>query len=338
MSSNTTLKQIADELGLSAMTVSRAINNRSNVGKETRKRVLGAAKRLGYSPNHIARSLVSKKSFSIGVVIPEISHSFFPEVISGIEEVTYGKNYQLLLTQSAEDHEKEIKSIEMLRSKRVDGILVSCAQTTEDFSYYQEVIRSGLPFVFFDRCAEGIGASCVSVNDRQSSRGITQHLIDHGHKKIAHLMGPSKLSIGIERLEGFKEALRGSDLPINPKWIVESGFKEQGGYQAMEQILSLSPEDRPSALVAANDPVAIGAMEALAENGLSIPEDMAIVGFSDDIRSPLLPCPLTTVQQPGYQLGMKAAEKLMNVIDGKNGFIENIEVLTKNIYRASCGC
>ncbi|MEX0685117.1 MAG: LacI family DNA-binding transcriptional regulator [Balneolales bacterium] len=338
MSSNVTLKQIALKLDLSTMTVSRALNNPSMVGKSTRQKVLEAAKSMGYSPNHIAKSLVSRKTFTLGVIIPQISHSFFPEIVRGIEEIAYDGNYQLLLTQSAESFEKEVKNIETLRSKRVDGILVSSAQTIVDYKYYKRVINAGLPFVFFDRCVEDIGASCVSVNDRTSSRRITQHLIDHGYEKIAHLSGPQKVTIGYERSEGYKEALSKNGLPVNPKWIVENGFNEKGGYEAMKKILDLPADEHPRAVVAVNDPVAFGAMEAIRDYGLSIPDDIAIVGFSDDIRAKLMPCPLTTVFQPAYEVGKKAAEKLLKIIDHVNEPIENIEVITQNRIRESCGC
>lgn len=320
------------------MTVSRALNNPDLVGKMTLQKVLEAAKSMGYTPNHIAKSLVSRKTFTLGVIIPDISHSFFPEIVRGIEEIAYDGHYQLLLTQSAESFEKEKKNIETLRSKRVDGILVSLAQIIDDFRYYKRVINSKLPFVFFDRCVEDIGASCVSVNDRTSSRKITQHLIDHGYKKIAHISGPSTISIGNERLEGFKEALTSNNILVNAKWIVENGFNEKGGYDAMIKLLELPVEDRPRAVVAVNDRVAFGAMDAIYDYGLKIPDDIAIVGFSDDIRAKLMPSPLITIFQPAYEVGKKAAEKLLRIIDKKDEPIENVDVITETRIRESCGC
>ncbi|MBD3617350.1 MAG: LacI family DNA-binding transcriptional regulator [Gracilimonas sp.] len=337
MSSNVTLKQIAEALGVSAMTVSRVINNKANVDEKTRKRVLEKAKSMGYTPNHVAKSLVSKKTHTIGVVIPEIHHVFFSEVVSGIEAVVYENDYQLFLTNSAENAEREKNVIEALRSKRVDGILISCAENSEDLGYYKRLIKSGLNLVFFDRCVENIGASCVSVNDETSSYQITEHLINHGYTSIAHLSGPKNLSVGRERLRGYKRALEENHLPVKDEWIVESGFREEGGYKAMNSIFALPKSEWPRAVVALNDPAAFGAMKAIEEQGLSIPDDIAIVGFSDDVRAELMSCPLTTVQQPAFMLGKKAAEKLIKSIESDDEPIENIELHTNLKIRSSCG-
>ncbi|MDZ7694055.1 MAG: LacI family DNA-binding transcriptional regulator [Balneolaceae bacterium] len=271
MSSQVTLKQIANELGLSAMTVSRAINNKANVDEKTRERVLATANKMGYTPNHVAKSLVSNKTNTIGVVIPEISHAFFPEVVQGIEEVTYSANYQLILTHSAEQFERERNAILTLRSQRVDGMLVSSCQSKKDFSLYKDVIEAGIPLVFFDRCIENIGASSVRVNDRESSRKGTEHLISHGYKKIAHISGPIKVSIGLERYHGYLEAMEAAGLSVNKNWVVESGFQERGGYLAMQKLLELPEDVLPRAVMAVNDPAAFGAMEAVYEHGLRIP-------------------------------------------------------------------
>ncbi|MFP8489668.1 LacI family DNA-binding transcriptional regulator [Gracilimonas sp. Q87] len=292
---------------------------------------------MGYTPNYLAKSLVSNKSFTIGVVVPEISHSFFPEVIRGIEEVTYQKNYQLILTHSAEDTEREKAAIETLRSKRVDGIMISCSQYTKDLSYFEELRSSGMPVVFFDRCIVDLGFSCVGVDDKAAAKKITQHLIDHGYTKIAHLKGAQGLSIGRRRLQGFKEAMEENKLEVLDEWVVESGLQEEGGYEAMNKILDLPEGNRPRAVFAINDPAAFGAIEAIKEKGLIIPEDIAIVGFSDDIRAKLLPVPLTTVHQPAYEVGKEAAKKLLSIIDNENESNETIEVLTQLKIRSSCG-
>lgn len=319
------------------MTVSRAINNKGNVEKTTRDRILAKAKSMGYTPNYLAKGLVSKKTFTIGVVIPEISHSFFPEALRGIEEVIYNESYQLILTHSAEQFEREVKAIEMLKSKRVDGIMISSSLTTNEYEYYESLKENGIPFVFFDRCIDGIGVSCISVDDKMGSKKITKHLIDHGFKKIAHLSGPVDVSIGKKRFEGFAEAMKESGLQIDPKWVVESGFQEEGGKLAMQKILSRPKNEWPEAVFAVNDPSAFGAIETLKELGLAIPDDMAIVGFSDDIRAELLSSPLTTVKQPAYQVGKKAAEKLIEIISNETHQPENIEILTELIIRSSCG-
>lgn len=337
MGSEVTLKQIAEELGLSAMTVSRAINNRKNVDEKTRKKVLEKARSMGYSPNHIAKSLVSKKTYTVGVVVPEIAHSFFANVIQGIEEVTFKDNYQLILTHSAEQEDRERYALETLKAKRVDGILISSAERVEDYSFYKRIVESNTTLVFFDRCAYGIGASCVRVDDQAGSYNITRHLIDHGYKRIAHLRGPLSISIGKARLNGYKEALQDNGLPVDDNLILESGLHEKGGYEAMRKLLEVHKNDLPRAVFAVNDPAAFGAMEAIYNHGLSIPDDIAIVGFSDDIRAGLMKTPLTTVRQPAYELGKRAAQKLIQLIENDDEPTENIEVKTELVIRDSCG-
>lgn len=338
MSSQVTLKQIADELGISAMTVSRAINNKSNVDEKTRERVLKTAEQMGYTPNYLAKGLVSKKTNTIGVVLPEISHAFFPEVVRGIEEVTHSSDYQLILTHSAESYDRERNAIQTLRSQRVDGLLVSSCQSEKDFSLYKDVIEAGMPLVFFDRSIEGIGASCVKVNDRESSQKATEHLIGHGYKKIGHLSGPVKVSIGYERYRGYQDAMEEAGLPVKDEWVVDSGFQEEGGRRGMKKLLDLPADLRPEAVMAVNDPCAFGAMEAIYEAGLRIPEDIAIVGFTDEIRAALISCPLTTIHQPAYEVGKRGAQKLLKVIENKEEPLETIEIKTELIVRRSCGC
>ncbi len=333
-----TVEEVAREVGLSAMTVSRVLNNQPNVSDKTRKRVLETSRRLGYTPNQIAKSLVLRKTQTIGVVVPEITHSFFPEAIRGIEEVTYNLGYQLILMHSAEEGKREEDAIRTLEAKRVDGILVSVAQTVEDYRLYKQIVRQGVHVVFFDRCVPGIGASCVSIDDEESSRRITEHLVEHGYRRIAHLSGPARVSIGKARLAGFLRALEGNGVPVHRELIVESGFHESGGYDGMRQLLDLRVEQRPRAVVAINDPAAYGAMKAITERGLRIPEDIAIVGFSDDIRSALMQTPLTTIRQPAYEVGKRAAQQLFAEIEGSSEPSDQITVKTELVLRRSCGC
>ncbi len=333
-----TVKHIAQELGVSMMTVSRALNDRPNVDERTKKKVLDASKRMSYIPNSVAKSLVQRKTHTIGVVVPEITHSFFPEAIRGIEEVAYKKGYQIMLTHSAEDAKREKAVIHTLASKRVDGLLISVAESVHNNEIYKQIMKQqGLPIVFFDRCVYGIGASCVSINDEESARMITNHLIKLGYKKIAHLSGPKTVSIGLARLKGFIKAMEEHKLKIPEGYIVEAGFHEIGGYKAMNKLLDSITNGGPRAIVAVNDPAAFGAMKAINEHGLRIPEDIAIVGFSDDIRAELLKTPLTTVRQPAYEVGKKAAEKLIAHIENKKEKIEDLAVETEQVIRSSCG-
>lgn len=334
---NVTLKEVAAALGMSTMTVSRALNDRPNVNVKTKKKVLKVAEEMGYTPNHVAKSLVSSRTYTIGVVIPEIGHAFFPEVVRGIEQVTNEFNYQIFLTNSSESFEKERKSIEALKAKRVDGMLISTSITTPDFSYFENLKKTGMNIVFFDRCIHDIGISCIGVNDRVASRQITEHLIKNGFKKLAYLSGPKEVTIGKERLAGFMEALQKSGLEINEQRIIESGLTEKGGKEAMQRLLALPTDLQPDAIVTVNDPSALGAIEAIHEVGFSIPNDFAIVGFTDEVRASIISPPLTTINQPAYEVGKKAASKLIKTIENEDEPVENVELVAQLVVRKSCG-
>jgi DNA-binding LacI/PurR family transcriptional regulator len=332
-----TLKEVAAALGLSTMTVSRALNDRPNVNPKTKKRVQEVATKMGYTPNHVAKSLVSNRTYTIGVVIPEIGHAFFPEVVRGIDEISSDANYQIFLTNSSEDFEKEKRSIEALRAKRVDGILVSTSIKSTDFSFFENLRNTGIKIVFFDRCIHNIGISCIGVNDRVASRQITEHLIQNGYKKIAYLSGPPEVTIGRERLAGFREALSNAGMEINESRIIETGLTEIDGKEAMQKLLALSEEERPDAVATVNDPSALGAIEAIKEYGLSIPDDIAIVGFTNEVRASIIDPPLTTINQPAYDVGKKAADKLLRTIENENEPVENVELVANLVVRKSCG-
>jgi DNA-binding LacI/PurR family transcriptional regulator len=333
-----TARDIAVKLGISEMTVSRALNNRGYVDVKTRRRVLATSKELGYSPNQIAKSLVSQKTHTIGVVVPKMTHSFFPEIIRGIEEVAFLAKYQLILTHSAEKAKREADAIRMLESKRVDGIMLSMAQSVEDYSIYRKMVRLNVPFVFFDRCVFNIGASCVSADDEESSKAITTHLLDHGYERIAHLRGQLSVSVGRDRCNGYKRALLERNIPLSNELIIESGFDESGGYESMNTILALPKRLHPRAVVAVNDAAAFGAMQSIEEHGLRIPQDIAIVGFSDDIRAALVNPPLTTMRQPAYEVGKRAAQKLLDIVEGRSTSVDEIIIKNEQVLRRSCGC
>lgn len=339
MKNRVTIKEIAYELGLSQMSVSRALNNQPKVSEKTRKKVLKTAQKLGYTPNHIAKSLVLKKTYTLGIIIPEIANTFYSEVLRGVEEITSKLGYEYMLTHSSEDVEKEIRAIKTLERKRVDGMLFSIAQAATNYETYRSLLKKGYPVVFFDRIVGGsIDASSVSIDDENSAKNITEHLIKHGYKNIAHLYGSKRLSIGRGRYKGFISALEESGLTIREELIVKSGFHVQGGYYAMQQILSLSSKKLPRAVVAVNNLSAFGAIRAIKEHGLKIPEDIAIVGFWDDVTTELIDPPLTTVNQPAYEMGKCAAKLLLKQIDEGAKESESVILDTEIIIRRSCGC
>ena len=329
---------VAKASGVSIMTVSRVFSGKTNVDEKTRAKVMKAARKIGYRPNLIARSLALSRTRTIGVVIPEISHSFFPEAIRGIEEVATTAGYHLLLMHSAEMAEREYAALQTLDANRVDGILLSVAQDAADEKPYARVMQMGIPLVFFDRCVRGIGATCVSIDDEESARTITHHLIAHGYTHIAHLAGPEHLAISRDRAAGYRRAHAEAGLICDPALTVSAGFHEDAGHAAMLSLIRLPRGRRPRAVVAINDPAAYGAIRAITDAGLRVPEDIAVVGFSDDLRASLMPVPLTTIRQPAYALGLAAARSLIAAIDGGRNAAEDQVIRAELIVRVSCGC
>jgi len=334
-----TIRHIAKELGISAMTVSRALNNRANVDKKTKKKILETAKMMGYKPNHVARSLTINKTYTIGVVIPKLTNSFFPDAIQGIEEVAFENDFQIILTHSSENADREKQVIEALVSKRVDGILISTVLTKKELSFYTDLLDTNYPLVFFDRWLPGLEVNNVRTNDKEIARKIVDHLIDdHKYRKIAYIAGPDKLSISHERKEGYISSMKEHNLEIDDDWIVSANFDEEAGYEATKKLLSLPENKMPRAIFTVNDSAAFGAMEAIFDANLKIPDDIALVGFTDDKQDKLLNPPLTTVHQPAFEMGKRASQILIDIINGKSTTIEDIKIKSNIVLRRSCGC
>ena len=313
---NATITDIAKKLKISASTVSRALNNHPDIKKETKDQVKKLAEKLNYSPNPIARSLKTKRTNVIGVIVPEIKHDFFSSAISGIEEVAYHSGYIILVCQSNESYEREIINTNALMHQRVAGLIVSISQNTKNGNHFKESIDRGIPLVFFDRACNDISTNKVIIDDARSAFIAVTHLIERGHKKIAHFSGPKTLEICIQRLKGYKNALKKANIPLSDKLICYGDLHEDNGYASMDTLLKQNII--PDAIFAVNDPVAIGAFQRIKEAGLKIPEDIAIVGFSNNRITSLIDPPLTTVNQPSFDMGKKAAEILIEMIEKEN--------------------
>ncbi|MFQ6617387.1 MAG: LacI family DNA-binding transcriptional regulator [Fidelibacterota bacterium] len=331
-----TLKDLARHLNVSMMTVSRALNDHPDINQKTKERIIKLANELDYRPDSIARSLVQKRTYTIGIVVPEITYSFFPGALKGIEEVLFSAGYDIILTCSNEKAEREEQILKNLESKRVEGILISAAQDADDIYPYERIIKKGIPLVFFDRSVDGLNCSSVVVDDERGAFKIVEHLIQLGYQKIAHISGFPGISISRDRLEGYKRALKKCKIPVNKSYIVQSAFNEESGYKAMKSLLKL--EDPPEAVFAVNDPVAIGAYMAIKEEGLKVPRDIALVGFADIATASILEVPLTTVYQPAYMVGKRAAERLLTELEGEGEVKpEKIVLKTRLMIRKSCG-
>ncbi|MGC4023522.1 MAG: LacI family DNA-binding transcriptional regulator [Cyclobacteriaceae bacterium] len=311
-----TIKDIARELGISPSTVSRALKDHPDISAETKKAVNALAERLNYQPNIVALNLRQRKTNTIGVIIPEIVHFFFSTIISGIEDIAYQAGYNVILAQSNESYQREVTDMKALFNSRVDGMLLSLSRETTNFDHIESIIAKGVPIVFYDRMYNTPACSKVIVDDYSGAKDAVLHMIDQGCQRIAHLMAAPNLMISIDRLKGFEDALKENGVTPNPEWIVEcrSGTFEEGK-RATKKLLSMT--NPPDAIFANNDPMAMGAMMAIKEKGLRIPHDIAVVGFSNWFFGELMEPSLTTVDQPGFEMGQEAARLLIRQIEMK---------------------
>jgi LacI family transcriptional regulator len=324
-----TIKDIARELGISPSTVSRALKDHPDISTETKRAVNELADKLKYTPNSIALSLRQSKSNTIGVIIPEIVHFFFSTVISGIEDIAYAAGYSVIVSQSNESYEREIIDSKALFNNRVDGMLVSLSRETTQFDHFKSIHERGVPLVFFDRVTDAINCSKVVVDDFDGSYQATEHLIQQGYKRIAHLSGPPSLSVGQHRLEGYKAALNRNNMDFDESLVIRGHVSEDEILAKELTLKLLNSPNPPDAVFAINDIAALGAMLAVKEKGLKIPGDIAIVGFSNWRFTSLTEPPMTTVNQPGFEMGQEAARLLIIEIEAKKD--EIIEPITKTL-------
>lgn len=323
-----TIKDIARELGISPSTVSRALKDHPDISAETKKAVNELADRLNYQPNIVALSLRQKKTNTIGVIIPEIVNTFFSTVISGIEDVAYEGGYNVILAQSNESYQREVTDMKALFNSRVDGMLLSLSRETTNFDHIESIISKGVPIVLYDRFYSNPNMSKVIVDDYIGAKEAVQHLIDQGCKRIAHLEGAPNLIISKDRLRGYQDALSESNVEIRENYTVvcpNNSFEE--GQRATQKLLSLSVP--PDAIFASNDPMAMGAIMAIKEKGLSIPDDVAVVGFSNYFFSQITDPSLTSVDQPGFEMGQEAARLLIRQIELKDKDQDDLPPETK---------
>lgn len=304
-----TIKDIARELKISTSTVSRALADKWDVNPETRKAVLELAEKLNYTPNPISLSLKQQHSMSIGVVIPEFIHSFFPEVIMGIQSVLEPAGYHILISQSNESYERELGNLKALEARMVDGFIVSITKETENMEYFSYLKEKNIPLVFFNRIYKDLSASCVIIDDYKWAFNAVEHLIRQGCKRIAHLSGPDNLLLSQQRMRGYLDALAKYGLTKDEELIIPTGVMMEKGVMAAYHILEM--KEKPDAIFAVNDPVAIGAMKTLQKHGLKIPDDIAVVGFTESRMAMIVEPNLTTVEQPTFEIGRLAADLLL---------------------------
>ncbi len=310
-----TLRDVARRAGVSTATVSYVLNGTRPVSPEVEARVWEAVAALQYRPNRVARGLRRKRTHVLGLIVPDSANPFFAEIARGLEDLSFAHDYSLILCNSDGDPVKEQRYLGVLIEQQVDGIaLVSAGATPAHLTILQQ---RGIPFVVVDRELSGLAADCVLADNFQGGYLATRHLLERGHRRIACITGPSDLTPSADRVRGYRQAM--AEVGIEPleDWVCRGDFRAESGYHAARFFLQLSPSIRPTAIFACNDLMAIGAMRAIGEAGLSIPQDIALVGFDDIVLAAYVIPPLTTVAQPTYEMGRVAGELLLRRIQDR---------------------
>ena len=308
------MKDIAADLGLSVVTVSKVFRGRSDIGDETRGRVLARMAELNYQPNVAARSLATGRSYTMGFVVPDLMHPFFAEIAKYMAGVLRAQGYHLMMSSSLDEAAVEADQLEHLLNRGVDLLMVASSQV--DPGILQPVLDRNVPLILVDRQFPGFPAHFVGVDDRLTGRLATRHLVEQGYRRIAHI-GPTVASTAAGRAAGYREALAEAGMTITPDHVQATAHggdsAEDSGYGAMQRLLALSP--RPDAVFCFNDPTAIGAMKAILEAGLRIPQDVAVVGCGNIRNSDFLAVPLTTIDQDGRGIGLKTAKLALSLVE-----------------------
>jgi LacI family transcriptional regulator len=322
------MKDIARDLGISPMAVSKALRDHKDIGAKTKERVLKRAAELNYRIDWVARSLRAGQSYLVGLVVPDLMQSFFAEIATSVAAALGPCGYHLVIAHTAENATEELTNIDLLVTRKVDGLIIASAQADG-----HALRKLKIPYVLIDRRLAGLKANFVGNQDEEVGRLATAHLIEQGCRRIAHLKGP-ELSTSAGRARGYFKALKDHKLKSDPGLIVPGGHDDAGGYEAMQHLLMRTP--RPDGVFAFNDPVAIGAMRAVLESGLKVPEDVAIIGVANMHYSDLLSVPLSTVDQSTLAMGREAAERLLTCMTAKKPpGVKEILIPPKLIIRAS---
>lgn len=330
----TTLHEVARRAGVSAMTVSRVVNGRGSVDSETRQRVEEAIQALDYVPNRIARGLISQKTQTIGIIVPDIVNPFFAPVVRGAESAARKAGYRVLLCNSEGDLRLEREYIEDLVAHRVEGLLLAPASDRSRSSILS-LLRGGFPLVLIDRALPDADCDLIVSDNVQGARRLIEHLIAIGHREIAQVSDAEDTSTGRERLRGYREALEAAGIPFQPELVIRTTVDRIGGYRAAQEILARDP--LPTAIFAVNNMTAVGTMEALRERNLSVPKDMGLVCFDDVEHLAVLSPILTVIDQPAETFGSLGVQLLLERMTGKaNSRPRRIILQTDLIVRQSC--
>ncbi|MGE5797839.1 MAG: LacI family DNA-binding transcriptional regulator [Ignavibacteria bacterium] len=321
------LEDLAKKLKVSKVTISKALRGHPDISPETTEKVKELAEKLGYTPNVMARNLSARKSNTIGLVVPKIAHLFFSSVIESVYDTAFENNYETLLTVSQEKADREKKHILSLLAMKVDGLIISITQETEDLSIFQRVMDLNIPIVFVDRVPNLKGVSSVTVDDKGGAYSAVEYAIKKGYKKIAHIGGFSHINIGKYRCQGFRDAMRDYNIAVNPDWIIEGGFGEEDGYEGFKKINNKGK--LPEFILAVTYPVALGVYSAAKDVGIRIPEDIELTCFGNNLLNRYTPSIFNFVIQPAQELGREAVNLILEKIsDPKDSEPKNIQLKT----------
>ena len=330
-----TVHDIALKLGVTASTVSRALNDHPRISAVTKKLVLKTAKEFNYQPNNIAAALRMGKSRLIGIIVPTANRNFFSSVVRGIEEIADSLGYKVILCQSYEIYEKEVQTINALLNARVDGIIVSIGKNTEKFDHFKSVIDKGIPLVLFDRITDLLEVNQVVIDDYMAAYKSVEHLIQQGYGRIAHFTNPKKINIYKERFRGYLDALKENGIPFDPELIIESNMQLEDGQQSVKSMLAKGLDF--DAIFSASDYAAMGAMQILKENNVEVPGDVGIVGFGNEPFTSFTSPALSTVDQMSIAMGHVTAELFFDLLkaDPKKVIPQKVVLKPELIIRAS---
>ncbi len=325
--SSVNLKKLAEELGVSVSTVSRALRDSYEISPETKQKVLALAEKLNYQPNPYASSLRNQKSLTIAVVVPEIANNFFSLAINGIEEIAHLNGYHVLIYLTHEDYNKEVSILRHLANGRVDGVLMSVSSETNDISHVKELIANEIPVVFFDRVCESISTAKVTNDDYESGFIATEHLLKQGCSRIGYLAVSRHLSISKNRMQGYQDALSASSVPCDASLIVHCGIDQEENTLLVKSLLQ--SENRPDGIFASVEKLALTTYYVCNDLALKIPEDVMVVGFSNLESANLLNPPLTVIRQNAFEIGKQASTILFKALNQVNFVLEDASIVLK---------
>ncbi len=305
-----TIYDIAKALNVSPATVSRGLKDHPAIRKDTKKRIQEAARKMGYQQNTFASNLRRKQTNTIGVIVPRLNSYFMSTVIAGMEKVANNTGYNLIIAQSQESVKKEISGAATMFNSRVDGLLVSLAYDTRDIDHFDALLKKAIPLIFFDRVTELPNCTSIVIDNKKAGYDATSHLLGQGCRRIVHLCGSLNRNVYGDRLEGYKQALAERNIAFDPTLVLQSSLSDQAGAEAAQQILKMSP--LPDAIFASNDTSAVAVIRELKLAGISVPEQIAVVGFNNDPISKVIEPNLTTINYPGEEMGEVAALTIIN--------------------------